>query len=380
MLVTQESVVTEARNGVGWIKLNRPHALNSLNGEMVAAIYKQLKDWKQDSQIALICIYGEGEKGLCAGGDMRKLYDLKGNSVKAYAEQFFSTEYAMDYEIHHYPKPVVVYMNGIVMGGGVGLSIGASHRIVTETTKWAMPEMNIGFFPDVGASYFLNQMPGYIGRYLALTANIVNAPDVLYTGVADYYLESRNWQKLRQAMVEKRWSLDSSEKEINQLLKQFSISPSASSPLLSNEQEKIDRHFQFETIEEIVWSLNTAAKKGDEWADKTVNTLLSKSPTSLKVTLRQIQEGKDKQLYECFEMEMNVAINFLKCHDFYEGVRSVLVDKDRTPKWNPAVLEDVSEERIASFFHYSWNNEQNPMTTLTGNKNTVAQRSNIPGL
>ncbi|MFL1999055.1 enoyl-CoA hydratase/isomerase family protein [Lysinibacillus irui] len=368
MLVTQESVVTEAQNGIGWIKLNRPHALNSLNVEMVAAIYKQLKDWKQDSQIALICIYGEGEKGLCAGGDMRTLYDLKEKGVEAYAEQFFSTEYPMDYEIHRYPKPVVVYMNGIVMGGGVGLSIGASHRIVTETTKWAMPEMNIGFFPDVGASYFLNQMPGYIGRYLALTANIVKASDVLYAGVADCYLESKNWPKLRQAMMEKRWSLDSAEQEINQLLKQYSLSISPPSSLLSSEQEKIDQHFQFETIEDIVSSLNTTAEKGDEWAEKTVNTLLSKSPTSLKVTLHQLQEGKDKQLYECLEMEMNVAMNFMKCHDFYEGVRSVLVDKDRAPKWNPAVLEDVSEERIASFFHYSWNNEQNPLTTLTGNK------------
>ncbi|MBD1382703.1 enoyl-CoA hydratase/isomerase family protein [Metabacillus arenae] len=366
MLVTQESVVTEAQNGVGWIKLNRPRALNSLNVEMVTAVYKQLKEWKQDDRIALVCIYGEGEKGLCAGGDMRTLYDLKENGVEAYAEQFFSTEYPMDYEIHHYPKPVVVYMNGIVMGGGVGLSVGASHRIVTETTKWAMPEMNIGFFPDVGASYFLNQMPGNIGRYLALTADVLKASDVLYAGAADYYLESENWPKLRQAMMAKRWSPDSAKQEIDQLLKQLSSSAPSSS--LSSEQEKIDQHFQFEIMEDIVSSLRTAAENGGGWAEKTVNTLLSKSPTSLKVTLRQIQEGKEKQLYECFKMEMNVAMNFMKCHDFYEGVRSVLVDKDRNPKWNPAVLEGVSEEQIASFFHYSWNNEQNPLTTLTGNK------------
>lgn len=368
MLVTQESVIIEAQNGVGWIKLNRPHALNSLNVEMVTAVYKQLKEWKQDSRIALICIYGEGEKGLCAGGDMRTLYDLKESGVEAYAEQFFSTEYPMDYEIHHYPKPVVVYMNGIVMGGGVGLSIGASHRIVTETTKWAMPEMNIGFFPDVGASYFLNQMPGYIGRYLALTANILKASDVLYAGAADCYLESKNWPKLRQAMMEKRWSLDSAQQEIDQLLKHYNLPSPSPSLLLTSEQEKIDLHFQFETIEDIVLSLKTAAEKGDEWAGKTVNTLLSKSPTSLKVTLRQIQEGKEKQLYECFEMEMNLAMNFLKCHDFHEGVRSVLVDKDRNPKWNPSVFEDVSEEQISSFFHYSWNNAHHPLTTLPGNK------------
>ncbi|MBT2739052.1 enoyl-CoA hydratase/isomerase family protein [Bacillus sp. ISL-7] len=353
MLVTQESVITEARNGVGWIRLNRPRALNSLNVEMVTAVYKQLKEWKQDSRIALICIYGEGEKGLCAGGDMRTLYDLKENGVEAYAEQFFSTEYPMDYEIHHYPKPVVVYMNGIVMGGGVGLSIGASHRIVTETTKWAMPEMNIGFFPDVGASYFLNQMPGYIGRYLALTANILKASDVLYVGAADYYLESKGWPKLMQAIQEKRWSLDSAQQEMDQLLKQYSPPSPVPSSLLTSMKDRIDQHFQFETIEDIISSLKIAADKGDEWADKTVNTILPKSPTSLKVTLRQLQKGKGKQLCECFDMEKNVAMNFMKCPDFYEGVRAVLVDKDRKPYWNPNSLIDILEEDVERYFYNS---------------------------
>jgi enoyl-CoA hydratase/carnithine racemase len=357
----------ESRNGVGWIKLNRPNALNSLNTEMVAAMHQQLQEWKEEEQVALICVYGEGEKGLCAGGDMRAFYEVKEKGAQAYARQFFSTEYPLDYDIHHYPKPVVVYMNGIVMGGGVGLSIGASHRLVTETTKWAMPEMNIGFFPDVGASFFLNQMPGYIGSYLALTASVIKAEDALYAGAADYYIQSKDWNVLKQALEEKTWSPDSAKQELEELLKPFCIS-SAPSSMLFLQHERIHQHFQHQTIEEIVLSLKEASEQGDKWAEETRTTLLSKSPTSLKVTLRQLQEGRRKSLQECFDMEMNLAMNFMKCHDFYEGVRSVLVDKDRSPKWSPASLEEVTDEQVAAFFHFVPEIEQQSGKCLNDSK------------
>ena len=345
----QTSVIIDKQNGVGWIKLNRPHTLNSLNVEMIETISKQLKEWKNDKGIALLCMYGEGSKGFCAGGDMRKLYDLKENGVEMYAERFFSTEYPLDYDIHHYPKPILVYMNGIVMGGGVGLSIGASHRIVTETTKWAMPEMNIGFFPDVGASYFLNQMPGYVGRYLALTANILKAGDVFYIGAGDYFLENGKWDNVMKAINETKWHLDSAHQKLNSILEQFCITSKPSSSIKLR-QEKIDEHFHFNTIEEIISSLQKAAIKGDEWAQETANIILSKSPISLKVTLFQLQEGKLKSLKECLEMEMNLAMNFMKSHDFYEGIRSVLVDKVHNPKWNPKSFNAITDDQITSFF------------------------------
>lgn len=345
----RESVVAELQNGIGWIKLNRPRALNSLNVDMVDTMNEQLKKWKLDDTVSLVCIYGEGEKGLCAGGDMRTLYDLKDKGIEAYANQFFSIEYELNYEIHHYPKPVVVFMDGIVMGGGVGLSIGGSHRIVTESSKWAMPEMNIGFFPDVGASYFLNQMPGFVGKYLALTANILQASDVLYIEAADYFIESKDWPKLKEEMMGKRWMTDSVEMELEQLLESFQR-PVTLSSSMSSVQDKIDHHFQFETVEEIISSLQESANQGDEWAGSTMRTLLSKSPTSLKVTLRQIQKGKGQSLRSCFDMERNLALNFMKCHDFYEGVRSVLVDKDRNPKWSPSKLDEVTERQVALFF------------------------------
>lgn len=346
---TQKSVITEVQNGIGWIKLNRPRALNSLNVDMVDTMNELLKQWKSDDSVSFICIYGEGEKGFCAGGDMRTLYDLKEKGNEAYAKQFFSVEYGLDEAIHHYPKPVVVFMDGIVMGGGVGLSIGASHRIVTESSKWAMPEMNIGFFPDVGASYFLNQMPGLVGTYIALTASVFNASDALYIGAADYYMENKDWPRLKESMMEKRWTPHTVETELDQLLESFRRPVSLPSSL-SLLQDKIDQHFRFETIEEIISSLKQEARIGDEWAEKTLETLESMSPTSLKVTLRQMKKGKGQSLQACLEMERHLALHFMKCHDFYEGVRSVLVDKDRDPKWSPSTLHDVTERQVESFF------------------------------
>lgn len=342
-------VVTEVKNGIGWIKLNRPQVLNSINIEVVELITNALENWGNREDVIFICLYGEGEKGFCAGGDMRKFYDLKNSDVVTYAENFFSTEYKLDAFIHHYPKPIVAYMNGVVMGGGVGLSMGATHRIVTEKTKWAMPEMNIGFFPDVGASYFLNQLPGYTGRYLALTAKVVQASDTIYMGAADYYMESGKWETIQIKMQEKHWSSESIQQELQKFFQSHCTTlPSISQ--LSIEQEAIDCHFQYETVEEIVKSLQNEASLGNEWAAQTVHTLLSKSPTSLKVTLQQLIYGKDKSLNECLEMEKSMAIHFMKSADFYEGIRAVLVDKDRSPKWQPESLEAVSNSDIEAYF------------------------------
>ncbi|MHA6260402.1 enoyl-CoA hydratase/isomerase family protein [Sporosarcina sp. CAU 1771] len=341
--------ITEVKNGIGWIKINRPQVINSINEEVVRIMLETLETWKNDDDVALVCLYGEGDRGFCAGGDMRVFYDMKDNGVEAYAKDFFDLEYELDYEIHEYKKPIVAYMNGIIMGGGVGLAIGATHRIVTEKTKWAMPEMNIGFFPDVGGSYFLNHLPGHSGRYLALTAEMIKASDTLYAEVADYYLESEKWQDLMNALNENNWSHDSVEQDLDRILAAFSTTTDAPSELMKN-QEKIDKHFKHDSMEDIVLSLETAATEGDEWADRTLKTLLTKSPTSLKVTLRQLIKGKDMTLWEALEMEKKLAMNFMDCPDFYEGLRAVLVDKDRSPKWNPSKLEEVLESDINQFF------------------------------
>ncbi len=342
-------VTSEVKNGIGWLTINRPKVLNAINAEVVEHLTNALEDWQDDADILFVCLSGAGEKGFCAGGDMRKFYDLAAEDVAPYAEQFFATEYRLDALIHNYAKPIVAYMNGIVMGGGVGLSVGASHRIVTETTKWAMPEMNIGFFPDVGASFFLNQMPEYIGRYLALTAKVIKANDAIYSGVADYAINSCEWQIIKEKLLTQTWSQPS----IHQNLDAFFDSHSTISVEISElqtHQEQITHHFQYDTIEEIVASLESKAANGDEWSTLTLKTLLAKSPTSLKVTLQQLIKGADKSLSECLAMEKNMAIHFMNNPDFYEGVRAVLVDKDGSPKWHPDQLAALTKADIEHYF------------------------------
>lgn len=342
-------VITEVDNGVGWIKINRPKVLNSINIEVVELVTEALEKWKNDERVVFVCLSGEGEKGFCAGGDMRKFYDLKNGNIESYANDFFSKEYRLDAMIHHYTKPIMVYMNGVVMGGGVGLSIGGSHRIVTEKTKWAMPEMNIGFFPDVGASFFLNQLPGYTGRYLALTSKVITASDAIYMNVADYYMESANWETIQSEMRTKQWSAESIRGDLDTFIQSYSTeSPGRSH--LSVEKEEIGRHFQYETVEEIVDSLQNTTADGNEWAELAVKNILSKSPTSLKVTLQQLINGQNQSLLECLEMERNMAIHFMGTADFYEGVRAVLVDKDHSPKWNPPSIAEVTNEDVEKYF------------------------------
>lgn len=335
-------------NKVGWIRLNRITALNAINKEMASRIERQLEDWKQNELVLLVCIEG-GEKAFSAGGDLRFLYDQRNGSTEA-AKSFFITEYRMDMMIHQYPKPILVYMNGIVMGGGVGLSIGAKHRIVTETTKWAMPETNIGFIPDVGASYFMNEMPGYVGRYLALTSETIGPEDVLYIGAADWYVESSRWPDLRRALIEKVWLIGSTNRQLTELLYKLTSTAFLSDPQLYVVRNKINEHFAFDSVEEIFSSLHRSAQKGDEWTARVYAVLQAKSPTSLKMTLRLLKEGKNKLLSDCFKMELAVGLNLIKSHDFHEGVRAALIDKDRNPKWNPATLEEVDEEHVANVF------------------------------
>lgn len=355
--MSEHSVIFEVRNKVGWIFLNRPRVLNSLNSKMVGLILSKLQEWRNDSSIVMVGIQGSGEKGLCAGGDMKSFYGLHEQEAVKMAQDFFLTEYRMDYALHYYPKPVLVFMDGVVMGGGVGISIGGTHRIVTEKTKWAMPEMNIGFFPDVGASYFLNKMPGLLGRYLALTSEVISGADALYAGVADFFVEGENWTELESDLLKMDWSEGHVASQLNEVISQYCSSKEDTLSPIAMEQEKIDRHFSFHTVEEILLSLEEA---DDEWARETRSTLLKKSPVSLKVTLLQLQKGEHLSLADSFKMEYILGLNFMKNPDFYEGVRSVLVDKDRSPCWNKSTLQEISEEEVLAYFKWNeaWGEEE----------------------
>lgn len=345
--MTDQVLFSVNKNGVATITLNRPKALNSISYEMIGPISQKLKEWEMDDQIHLVIIKGAGTKGLCAGGDIKTLYEARlDDSALQKAEQFFEDEFQLDMLVYKFPKPIVACLDGFVMGGGVGLTYGASHRIVTERTKWAMPEMNIGFFPDVGSAYFLNKAPGYIGRYLALTASVIKAPDVLYINAADFYMTSEKLNALLTYIEQVDWHAKDIHTALTELINDYSELPVTESEL-STFQTEIDKHFSFHTVEEIIHSLE---KDASHFATQTKETMLSKSPFSLKITLKQFIDGEKKTLEECFATDLVLAKNFLKHEDFFEGVRSVVIDKDQNPQYKYKQLEAVSDEVVNSFF------------------------------
>nr|WP_264760979.1 enoyl-CoA hydratase/isomerase family protein [Aneurinibacillus migulanus] len=361
---TNNEVLFHVEKGIGHILLNRPKALNALSLYMVDEIGKKLAEWEHNPSVSLVLIEGAGEKGLCAGGDMRSFYDKRDDNVEEYALQFFSIEYKMNLALHRYTKPVLAYMNGIVMGGGIGVSIFASDRVVTERSKLSMPEMNIGFFPDVGGSYFLNQMPGQMGRYLALTAHLFNGADAIYLGAADYYIQSEQWTELKNDVQIEDWTQVGNREQISarltEILTKYGTANLPESPL-AKVQDKVDRHFNHHSVADILASLDRSAAEGDEWAAETAKTLREKSPISMAVALEQLVRGKGMTAADCFRMEMNMSMHFMHSHDFYEGVRSVLVDKDRNPSWNPATIQEVKQEHVEVFFKNPWEGGQHPL-------------------
>ncbi len=341
-----EVLFNEKFNGVGVITLNRPQVLNSLNLNMVQMIHEQLVKWEENDDIKLIVLKGKEARAFCAGGDIKSLYEAKDDEkVLKYAQDFFKEEYQLDEYIAQYKKPIIAYLEGIVMGGGVGLAIHSDFRIVTENTRWAMPEMNLGFFPDVGAGYFLNQAPHSLGKYLALTGEMINGREAVHIKAADYLLTSENAEKLFNELNHVKFK-DEVEKEVALLIDKYKTENIQSFNLFEHEDE-INRHFSHETVEEIIESLENDSS---EFSNSTRHTLLGKSPVSLKVANQQLAVCKNKRLEEVLTLDYILAFNFLRHDDFYEGTRSVLVDKDRTPNYEYKLLSDVSDEFVDSFF------------------------------
>ncbi len=345
--MSAEVLFSVSQTGVATIVLNRPKALNSLSHNMVTAIGEKLSEWKIDDNISVVIIKGAGIKGLCAGGDIKALYEARlSESARQDAEHFFEKEYEVDMAVYQFSKPIIACLDGIVMGGGVGLTYGASHRIVTERTKWSMPEMNIGFFPDVGGAYFLNKAPGYLGRYLALTASVINAADVLYMNGTDFYMESDHLERFIEKVEKTNWSTVEIEAQLNQLVDEFRTNPPEESKLRPY-QKMIDAHFKFETLEEILQSLKT---EGSDFSMNVKEILLSKSPFSLKITLKQLVDGKQKTLKECFATDLLLAKKFLRHKDFFEGVRSVLIERDQSPNYEYQHVSDVTDNVVNKIF------------------------------
>jgi enoyl-CoA hydratase len=323
----------------GRITLNRPKALNALTLDMVHSFATVLDDWTGDDNIRVVIINGAGTRGLCAGGDVRALNDsgLRGDGM---AETFWRDEYRLNAAIGRYPKPVVAVMDGIVMGGGVGVSAHASCRIVTEKTMIAMPEVGIGLLPDVGGTWLLSRAPGEIGTYLALTGTRIGAADAMHCGLADHFVRSDRLSELAKALGEADYG------EVEAIVKSFASDPGPAP--LAAKAAAIDAMFRHGTVEEC---LETARSSGDDWSIKVASEIEAKSPTSLKVTLAALRHARTLDcLEDCLNMEFRIISRMFHGPDFREGVRAALIDKDQSPRWQPAALSDVSEAAVSAHF------------------------------
>lgn len=333
-----EAEVLFARPGsVGLITLNRPKALNALTLTMVRAIAPQLKAWAVDDHVKAVVIRSAGERGFCAGGDIRALYE-SGRDKTSYASEFWAEEYRLNTQIKEFPKPYVALMQGIVMGGGVGLSVHGTYRVACETTTFAMPETGIGLFPDVGGTFFLPRLPGRVGMYLALTGVRLKAADLRQLGIATHVAPFAEFDAIEAAIA-------ASDGDVERVLKPYA-EPLADAPIAAI-QNQIDAHFGGASVEEILASLD---KDGGEWAKQTADTIRTKSPTSLKITFRQMLEGRSLSFRDAMQLEYRLTRGIEDGVDFYEGVRATIVDKDGAPQWKPASLGEVPAHMVDEYF------------------------------
>ena len=327
-------VLSEIRNHVAFVTLNRPAALNALSLEMILRLRALFDEYSADSNVFAVLIRGAGEKAFCAGGDIRALYKSfkTGGSLH---DEFFAAEYPLDYLLYSYPKPYAALLDGIVLGGGWASAQGSRLRIVGERTRMAMPEVAIGFFPDVGGSYFLSRLPGQLGRYLALTGLQIGAADALYTGLADLYLSPEAVASIAEELVAAALGRRSLCGPVP-IPAGSRAAPPATAPTLPALREHIDAHFSKASVAGIVGSLESESRSVcASWAHETARLLRSRSPTLMSVTLRQLQRGASMGLADCFRMELGMAAYAFEQGDFLEGVRAVLIDKDNAPRWQP---------------------------------------------
>jgi len=331
-----DEVLFQQRGAVGLITLNRPKALNALTRGMCIAMKRQLEEWAADEAIKTVVIRAAGERAFCAGGDIRVLYDA-GQRKSSDVLDFYRDEYRLNRAIRHFPKPYVALLQGIVMGGGVGVSVHGSHRVANETVTFAMPETGIGLFPDVGGSYFLPRLPGELGTYLGLTGERLKTADCLYAGVATHFVPSAQTEALLSALE--------SGTEPDLVLRSFVESPGEAP--LAEKREAINRMFSEHSVDGILAALDD---DGGAWARATAAIIRKKSPTSLKITLRQLREGRHLSFDDCMRMEYRIVCRVMAGHDFYEGVRAVVIDKDNAPKWRPAELDAVTEAQVSEYF------------------------------
>lgn len=340
--MTEDLLFTQ-EGQLGLITLNRPDALNALTLTMILAMQRQLSLWKEDERIRAVVVQAAPGNAFCAGGDIRALY-FSGRLNDSEQMQFFWHEYRLNHFIHHLGKPYISLIDGMVMGGGVGISLHGSHPVACDHFVFAMPETSIGFFPDIGASYLLTRCPGHLGTYLGLTGNRLGPHDAVKAGLVKKVMSSGHIPALLKTLQQADLSVDAS-KAVDQCLHEYAASAPDSEP--SQIKPAINVCFAHPSVEMIKASLQD---QEGVWPVSIENALSQKSPLSLKVTLEQLHRAKGLTLAECLQMDYTLVSHFMHGKDFYEGVRALLIDKDKNPHWNPDSLDLVSETMVANYF------------------------------
>ncbi|HCM46129.1 MAG TPA: enoyl-CoA hydratase [Colwellia sp.] len=367
---------------IGLITLNSPKSLNALSGDMIGLLYPKLITWQKQQNIAAVFLQGEGDRAFCAGGDIVHLYNAMKNSTKTEfsvdalsadttfapeIEDYFTQEYQLDFLIHTFNKPFIVWGSGIVMGGGLGMLVGASHRVVTENSRIAMPEISIGLFPDVGGSYFLNKMPAGCGLFLALTGASINAADAKFCQLADYFVEQQHKDNFINQLKIINWgeTVPLNHDKASQLLQEFeqgAVSKLPVSPLREH-QALITQLVEKQCLSDIVAAI-LSVETEDKWLSRAQKSLKSGSALSAQLAYSQLQLGKGMTLADCFRMELNLAVKCGHFGEFLEGVRALLIDKDNNPQWHYESVELIDAKVLDWFFESSWSKAEHPLAKL----------------
>ena len=385
---------------IGVATLNAPKTLNGLSLEMTRLLATQIERWAQDPAIALLILKGAGDKAFCAGGDLHALHhSMVSNVGKAaidntLAGTFFAEEYALDYRLHTFPKPIVVWGDGIVMGGGMGLMMGASHRVVTETSRLAMPEISIGLFPDVGGTWMLNRLPGKTGLFLGLTGAQIGAADALFAGMADYHLVRDTWPVLLEQLTKQAWypnaaqakrkneahadvqngaeangqnamqAAGKNEALLDEVLANLATVPALAIGPLQQHLSLIHTCCAGSDLNKIVAALVALAEHSDPWLQRAAKTLAAGSPGSARLTYTLLKRVKHLSLADAYRVEWVAGLMCASHGDFAEGIRALLIDKDKQPKWNPSALNEATEAWVEKFFTLPFAVEQHPLHRL----------------
>lgn len=370
VIVQEMPLGTDHKYRLGRLTLNRPKAFNALNLEMINTLLHQLDVWARDPNIVMVWLEGAGEKAFCAGGDVVEVYlSLRrdAGAVNDEALTYFSREYRLDHRLHTYPKPLVCWGHGVVMGGGLGLLAGAGYRIVTEQSRLAMPEITIGLFPDVGGSWFLNRMPGQTGRFVALTAAPMNAADALFAGLADRYIPHDQQEHVLEQIRDATWEGDPNQDHLTlgRLLREFAHKAQHDHPLapsnLRQHFDRINELLDHPTVPEMVYAI-TGLTDDDPWLKTAAQNLIHGSPTGAFVINRQLQATKRASLIEVFQQELVLAVACCQLGEFQEGVRALLIDKDKSPTWRFPDIASVDEAYVDA--HFELDLTPNPLQDL----------------